>query len=94
MGITLRTVSVKWDVDTVRMSDELQVCFTPLIEGRSQLTRLAIRKLYSDVINNGTLATLGECLQVLPGITSRPLETADVPHSLFPKMAFKTGVIQ
>lgn len=98
MGITLKTVSVKWDPETVRMSDELQAQFAPFVEGRSQLTRLAIKKLYADVSTHGTLAVIGECLQVLPSISSRPqaepLQPAKIPSSFYPKFAFKTGVIQ
>ena len=89
MGINLKTVSVKWNDETIRMADELAASFAPFIEGRSQLTRLAIKKLYADVSTNGTVATMAACIQGLPANTSRPLQPAAVPSSLFPKLTFK-----
>jgi len=94
MGIHLKTVSVKWNDETIRMADELAASFAPFIEGRSQLTRLAIRKLYADVMTAGTVATMAACIQGLPSNTLRPLQPAAVPTSLFPKFGLKTGVVQ
>ena len=95
MGIQQKAITVKWDAETTRMADELQTSFAPFVEGRSQLTRLAIKKLYADVMANGTVATMAACIQGLPCNSLSPrLEPAKVPSSLFPKMAFKTGVIQ
>jgi hypothetical protein len=91
MGISLKTVSVKWDTETVRMSDELQASFAPFIEGRSQLTRLAISILHKIVSTSGTVHVVTQHLQGLPCITSSPapLQPAKVPTSFFPRLQLK-----
>jgi hypothetical protein len=91
MGITLKTVSVKWDNETVRMSDELQASFAPFIEGRSQLVRLAISILHKIVSTSGTVHVVTQHLQGLPCITSSPapLQPAKVPTSFFPRLQLK-----
>lgn len=95
MGVELKTVTVRWDPETVRMSDELQASFAALVENRSQLNRLAIRKLHADVMRDGTVAVIASYLQGLHCKTSAsPLQPAAIPTRLFPKMAFKTGVVQ
>jgi hypothetical protein len=86
MGITLKTVSVKWDAETVRMSDELATGFAPFIEGRSQLTRLAISILHKIVSTHGTVHVVTQHLQGLPAITLKPaLQPASIPTRFFPK---------
>lgn len=84
MGITLKTVSVKWDPETIRMSDELQANFAPFIEGRSQLTRLAISIVHKIVNTHGTVHVMTQHLQGLPAITLKP---AAIPTAFFPKFS-------
>lgn len=55
MGVTLKTVSVKWDPETLRMCDELQEKFSTFVEGRSQLTRLIVRLIHRSVCTDKTL---------------------------------------
>ena len=91
MGVTLKAVTVKWDAETSRMSDELQVSFAPFIEGRSQLTRLAISVLHKIVSTSGTVHVVTQHLQGLPCISSSSrLEPAKIPISMFPKLGFRT----
>jgi hypothetical protein len=95
VGINLKTISVKWDTETARMSNELQEKFAPFIEGRSQLTRLAISVLHKIVSTSGTVHVVTQHLQGLPCISSSPpLRPAAIPTSFFPKFGLKTGVVQ
>ena len=70
MGLTMTAVTVKWDADTLRMANELEDRFSPLVEGRSQLTRLAIKIVYRVVTTTGTVQVITGHLQGLLGTSS------------------------
>lgn len=84
MGIQLKTVSVKWDPDTLRMCDDLQEKFSPFVEGRSQTSRLVVKLMYRIVSTEGTVQVITKYLQGLSGNTSS--SQPEIPFPAFPEV--------
>lgn len=70
MGIVLKTVSLKWDAETIQAADTLLEMFSPFVEGRSQLSRLVFKMFLKIVRTQGMLEVLVASLQGLQGNTS------------------------
>lgn len=70
MGVEMQKVTLKWDEETLRFSDELQERFAPFAENRSQLSRIVYRIMHKIVRTQGTIQTLCEHLQDSHRLTS------------------------
>lgn len=58
MGVQLKTVSVKWDAETLRMMKDLQQQFSLFVTNRSQATRLVVKLMHQIVLTNGVQAVV------------------------------------
>lgn len=63
MGVEMQKVTLKWDEDTVRFSDELQGDFAPFAANRSHLSRIVYRIVHGIVRTRGTVQILCEHMQ-------------------------------
>jgi ribonucleotide reductase beta subunit family protein with ferritin-like domain len=58
MGAQKKTVSVKWDKETLRMAEDLQQWFSLFVDGRSQMTRLVVKLVHQLVLTEGVQAVV------------------------------------
>ena len=82
MGVELKTVSLKWDDETLEAAAELQEMFSPFVEGRSQLSRVVFKMFLKIIRTQGMLEVVVATLQGLQRNTSShqlPIQFPSLP---------------